>query len=176
MNDCHSSLFHPLSSQAPTILSYTFLCSAICAYVQGWPCHPAIQTALAQQPQVASAALQLQTLLRQTQQQSGPRGPCQIASLVSAPRSDGSFSSFHLKLLVLGSWLPSPTQAHSLLLLQLNCHVDMWIQRSGDGYPERVQIRVCSKWNLLLNDQRGQRLSCYRPPSIITGIFQMNVE
>lgn len=51
--------------------------------------------------------------------------PTSSAPLVSAPRSDRSFSSFHLKLPVSGVWLPSPTQAHSLLQ-QLNCSLSSW--------------------------------------------------
>lgn len=85
---CHSPLFHSLLHYSPFLHLSLFCCMFLCLGVA----MPSKQLS-EQQPQVASAALQLQIFLSQRQQQSGPWGPCQIASLVSTPRSDGSFSS-----------------------------------------------------------------------------------
>ena len=109
---------------------------------------PAIQTAPAQQPQVASAALQLQTLFSQTQQHSDPWGPCQIASLVSAPRSDGSFSSFHLKLLVLRVGLRQHEHIPFSCSRTAHCHVD---KTESDGPYWSWQFIKHTLWVKLQN-------------------------
>lgn len=83
-------------------------------------------------PQVFFSALQLRAFRSQTQQASGPRGSRQTASLESALRSDGSFSSFHLKLSVLRIWLLSRAQAHSRPLqrsVSLSCYHNTRQQR-----------------------------------------------
>lgn len=73
--------------------------SAICCVDQGWLC------LVLPSKQLLHSSHRWLLLPSQTQQQPGPRDPCQIASLASAPRSDGSFSLIHLKLLVSGVWL-----------------------------------------------------------------------
>lgn len=135
--------------------SYTFL---FC-YMLLWPgvamsC-PAIQTALAQQPQVASAAQPNTTA-------AGPARPMSNSFFSECTKVWRIIFSYSSEAPGVGSLALRPTQAHFLHCHEY--HINSWHQKDSGCVQNETWSSMRSEVKLL------------QTPSIITGIFQMNVE